>query len=241
MAMNRTPLIRYVARSLTLAVLRSIVPLILLVAPTAFGAEPAGDAVGAIVWDFENMPTVGGHKVTPVGNPRIVKTEWGPVIEFDGVDDGIFIDANPLAGLAQFTVEVVFRPASGGAKEQRFLHFQPDGSEDRVLFETRLPGEGKWFLDTYLQTGPGKHTLFADKHLHPLDQWQHAAIVVDGRTMRHFVNGQEELSAEVQLIPLAAGKTSLGMRFNQVHWFKGQVRKIRVTPTVLKPAAFLKP
>jgi len=210
-------------------------PILLLVqVGSVVSAEP-------VVWDIDNLETIGGHKVTVVGKPRVIDTERGKALEFDGKGDAIYIPANPLAGLKQFTAEVVFRPVAGGPKEQRFLHFQPDGSEDRVLFETRLPEEGKWFLDTYIQTGEGKHTLFAKEFLHPIDKWYCAAIVVDGKTMRHFVNGKEELTADIDLKPFAAGQTSIGVRFNKVHWFQGAIRQIRLSPTVLKPDEFLKP
>jgi hypothetical protein len=201
--------------------------------------EPASSQ--GVVWNLDNLETIGGHKVTVVGQPRVIETERGKAIEFNGQSDALFVPANPLANLKVFTAEVVFRPAVGGPKEQRFLHFQPGGTEDRLLFETRLPGEGQWFLDTYLQSGEGKQTLFADKFLHPLGPWYAAAIVVDGKTMRHFVNGKEELSAEVNLTPLAAGETSIGVRHNKVHWYQGAIRQIRITPAVLKPEEMLKP
>jgi len=202
-------------------------------------AEPPA-AGTSVTWNVDNLASIGGHQVTVLGNPQIVDTPAGKAVRFDGRDDGLYVDANPLAGLKQFTAEVIFRPAAGGPKEQRFLHFQPELGDDRVLFETRLPpGTDQWFLDTYLQTGEGKHTLFAEKFLHPLGEWHHAAIVVDGRTMRHYVNGKEELSAEIDLQPLARGRTSIGMRFNQVHWFQGEILQIRITPRSLKPEQFL--
>ena len=199
---------------------------------------PAGNAV---VWNLDNLEAIGGHRVTVVGKPRVIETDRGKAIAFDGRGDGVFVAANPLAGLKEFTVEVIFRPEAGGPKEQRFLHFQPNGSEDRLLFETRLTPAGRWFLDTYVQTGEGKQTLYAEKFLHPLGTWHHAAVVVDGKTMRHYVNGREELAGDVQLTPLAAGQTSIGVRFNQVFWYQGAIRQIRVTPAVLKADAFLKP
>lgn len=210
-------------------------------------AEPAEKA---IVWNVDNLAAIGGHKVTVVGKPRVVETERGKAVEFDGKADALFVAANPLAGLKEFTAEVVFRPAAGGPKEQRFLHFQPNGTEDRLLFETRLPvpgtpdmkpGDGQWFLDTYVQTDAGKQTLFAKDSLHPCDRWFAAAVTVDGKTMRHFVDGQEELSAELKFAPFAGGQTSIGVRFNQVHWFQGAIRQIRITPAVLKPDQLLKP
>ena len=203
--------------------------------------SPANESPKSEVWNLDNLESIGGHDVTVVGKPRVIETDRGKAIEFDGRGDALFVDANPLAGLKQFTAEVIFRPAANGPKEQRFLHFQPEGSEDRVLFETRLTPEGGWFLDTYLQTGLGKHTLYAEKSLHSLGPWYHAAIVVDGTTMRHFVDGKEELHADVQLVPQAAGQTSIGVRFNRVHWYQGAILQIRVTPKVLKPAEFLVP
>jgi hypothetical protein len=83
-------------------------------------------------------------------------------------------------------------------------------------------------------------TLYAEKFPHALDTWHHAAIVVDGKSMRHFVNGKEEMGGEVILTPFAEGQTSIGVRFNKVFWFQGAIRQIRVTPGVLKPEGFLK-
>lgn len=195
----------------------------------------------AVIWNLDNLESIGGHKVTVVGTPRVIETDDGKALEFDGKGDAIYLPENPLADLKQYTAEVVFRPAAGGPREQRFLHFQSDGAEDRALFETRLFVDGEWFLDTYVHTVAGKQTLFAEKSPHPLGPWYAAAITVDGQTMRHYVNGKEELSAEVPLSPLAKGQTSIGVRFNKVHWYQGAIRTIRITPSVLEPSAFLKP
>jgi hypothetical protein len=206
-----------------------------------FNVIQLASAKEPVTWNLDNLETIGGHRVTVVGKPKVIETNRGKAIEFDGRGDALFIEANPLAGLKEFTAEVIFRPAAGGPKEQRFLHFQPKETEDRVLFETRLTADERWFLDTYLQTGEGKHTLYAEKSLHALGPWYQAAIVVDGKTMRHFVNGKEELSAQIKLTPLEGGETSIGVRHNKVHWYQGAIRQIRITPAVLKPNEFLKP
>jgi hypothetical protein len=164
----------------------------------------------------------------------------GKAVEFDGVDDALFVDAHPMAGWHKFTAEVVFRPAAGGPKEQRFFHLQEQGSENRVLFETRLTDDGQWFLDTYVQSTGGNCTLFADMHRHKLDTWHHAALVVDGETMRHYVNGKLELAKPLKFTSQAAGQTSLGVRFNKVHWYKGAIARARFTPSVLSPSEFWK-
>lgn len=218
----------------------SILVLLPISVPGSPVASDQPQSAKPIIWNLDSLEAIGGHRVTVVGKPKVIDTDRGKAIAFDGRGDGIIVDANPLAGLKVFTAEVIFRPAAGGPAAQRFLHFQPREGEDRLLFETRLtPAE--WFLDTYLQSGKTKQTLFAEKFLHPLGAWHHAAIVVDGKTMRHYVNGKEELSADVEVTPLGNGQTSVGMRFNQVFWYQGAIRQIRVTGEVLRPEGFLKP
>ena len=214
---------------------------LLLVASHTVAESPAKPAEKAVVWNLNDLDSVGGHKTTRLGLPKLIDTPAGKAVEFDGKGDALFLETNPLAGLKVFTAEVVFRPAPGGPKEQRFLHFQERGSEDRLLFETRLTPDGRWFLDTYIQTGEGKHTLYAEKSLHAIGPWYQAAVTCDGKTMRHYVNGTEELSAAISYKPQGAGDTSIGVRFNKVFWFQGAIRQIRITPAVLEPKDFLKP
>lgn len=194
-----------------------------------------------VVWNFDQLETIGGNKATILGSPRVIDAEPGKAVEFDGKQDAIFLDASPLAGLKQFTVEIVFRPYADGPKEQRFFHLQETGSENRVLFETRLTDDGHWFLDTFIKSGDGDYTQLAKDSLHPLGPWYAAALVMDGKTMRHFVNGKEELSTEIKFAPQGKGQTSIGVRINNVFWYKGAVRQVRITPSVLSPKEFLKP
>lgn len=194
----------------------------------------------AVVWQIDNLKEIGGHAVRVVGDPRVIAVDGGKAVEFDGEDDGLFLDVHPLAGAKQFTAEVIFRPDADGPAEQRFFHLQENGSEDRVLFETRIRGE-EWFLDTFIQSGGNGYTLFAEEFKHPVGKWYHAAIVVDGREMRHYVNGKQELATKAAFQPPQAGQTSLGVRINKVFWFKGAIRTARFTRRVLEPKEFLKP
>ena len=50
----------------------------------------------------------------------------------------------------------------------------------------------------------------------------------------------EELT-KIDYKPQGPGKTSLGVRINQVHWYQGEIRAARFTRRVLKPDEFLKP
>lgn len=184
-------------------------------------------------WRLDNLDRIGGHPVTIAGRPSVVATDIGPAIAFDGQDDGIFIEANPLGGLTRFTVEVVFQPAPDGPEEQRFLHFEEPASGNRALVELRLLGDTRWTLDTYLRSGDAGLTLLDRERAHLSARWHVAALTYDGKTMSHFVDGRRELSGSTVFAPLAGGRTSIGVRQNRVSWFKGLIHSIRVVPEAL--------
>ncbi|HEX5216584.1 MAG TPA: LamG-like jellyroll fold domain-containing protein [Vicinamibacterales bacterium] len=216
-----------------------------LAAPgVALGALPppsaAARAAAPIVWTIDNLTQIGGHAVTAVGAPRVVDAPGGRAIAFDGARDGLIVEANPLAGLARFTVEVLFEPAIDGSEEQRFVHFEEAGSGNRALIELRLAA-ATWSLDTYLRHGEIGLTLLDRSIAHPAGGWHAAALTYDGKTMAHFVDRRRELQGDVAFRTLGAGKTSIGVRQNLVSFFKGRIRLIRVTPDVLAPAAMLEP
>jgi len=192
-----------------------------------------------VIWELDNLEEIGGHKVTVLGDPKVIDTPHGTALEFDGVDDGIVLDVHPLAGMSEFTVEVIFQPYADGLAEQRFFHMQEHGTTERVMFETRLVEDNLWFVDTFIQTGGTNNTMYAIGDKHELGPWYHAAIVVDGKTFKHYVNGKMELGKEVNFVPQKPGETSLGVRLNKVHWYKGAIRKTRFTPRAMSPDEFL--
>jgi hypothetical protein len=193
-----------------------------------------------VTWNIDNLESIGGHKTAIEGAPRVIESPGGKAVEFDGVDDAIFVEASPLAGAKAFTAEVVFCPYPGGMKEQRFFHMQENSSDNRIMFEIRLTDDNRWFLDTFIKMGEENHTLYAEESTHPVGPWYHAAIVVDGKEMRHYVNGVQELSQEIAFLPHGEGRTSIGVRINRVCWFKGAIRKARFTDRVLSPEEFMK-
>ena len=71
-------------------------------------------------WTFDKLESIGGRPTTIVGHPRVIDTPQGKAVQFNGVDDALFIDVHPLAGAETFTWEVVFRPDTGGSPAQRF-------------------------------------------------------------------------------------------------------------------------
>lgn len=192
----------------------------------------------AETWHFDNLDRIGGHRVTVLGHPKVIGMPSGKAIEFNGVDDAIFLDTHPLAGADTFTWEVVFRPDRGGNPEQRFFHLQVDGSDDRMLFEIRVIGD-QWCLDSFVTTGKDSRALLDRTKLHPLGQWYRVEAVYDGNELRNYVDGVLQGSGELHAGPQKPGQTSVGVRFNRRDYFRGAVRTARMTPRALNPAEFL--
>ena len=190
-------------------------------------------------WTFDRLDKLGSHPAKVEGSPRVIDTPLGKAVEFDGVDDAIFLDVHPLAGAETFTWEVIFRPYSGGAREQRFFHLQEDGAQTRLLFETRLTGS-QWYLDSFAHSASASRALMDPEKLHPLDQWYHVAMVYDGKEFRNYVNGRLQGSAQIRLTPQGPGRASAGVRINRVDYFKGAIRLARMTRSALSAERFLK-
>ena len=198
-------------------------------------------SLNAQTWVFDRLDKIGGHATKVEGHPRVVEEGGRKAVEFNGVDDAIFVENHPLAGAKIFTWEVIFKPYSNGKAEQRFFHMQQNApSTNRLLFETRLLN-GRWCLDSFAQTDTGAKPLIDREKLHSLDAWHHVAMVYDGKEFRHYVDGVLQGSVIVALAPQGEGRTSIGVRINRVDYFKGAVRLARMTNRALAVDEFLKP
>ena len=198
-------------------------------------------AMNQIIWNIDSTTSIGGHAVKVLGSPKVIATPKGKALEFDGQKDGICLDVNPVEGWKARTVEIVFRPDAEGLPEQRFLHIQEAGTRNRIMLETRLPKEGLWYADSFMQSGTSAKALIDPNNVHPTGAWFSLATTYDGQMMAYYINGAAEMMAKMPFAPLGKGTTSIGVRQNLVCWFKGAVRLVRFTPSVLKPEDMLKP
>src|SRR5262249_40088572 len=73
-------------------------------------------------WTFDRLASIGGITTRVEGHPSVVKTPLGKAVEFNGIDDALFIDSHPLAGAPAFTFEAIFRPDGGADFAQRWFH-----------------------------------------------------------------------------------------------------------------------
>jgi len=198
-----------------------------------------------VIWTFDRLENIGGNKTTVLGQPKVIDSPIGKAVEFDGVDDALFIDNHPLAGARTFTWEAIFRP-DGGQREQRWFHLSEQDpqtgadTDNRMLFEIRVVDD-QWYLDSYSQSGTESKALMNRQALHPLGAWHHVASVYDGQEFRNYVDGVQEGSAQLRLAPHGPGHASVGVRINKVFFFKGAVRLARFTRKALAPSEFLRP
>jgi Concanavalin A-like lectin/glucanases superfamily len=229
-------------------ILRSCVTALAIPAAVQLGSIGGGVMEGpseGVMWTFDRLENIGGHKTTVLGQPEVIDSPVGKAVEFDGVDDALFIDNHPLAGAKTFTWEAIFRP-DGGQKEQRWFHLSEQDpqtgadTDNRMLFEIRVVDD-QWYLDSYSQSGTESKALMNRQALHPLGAWYHVASVYDGQEFRNYVDGVQEGSAQLRLAPHGPGHASVGVRINKVFFFKGAVHLARFTRKALSPSEFLRP
>ena len=213
---------------------------------TLLGLMPALAMGGeSEVWTFNRLDEIGGLPARVLGRPKVVDGPGGAAIEFNGVDDAIFLDRHPLAGAETFTWEVVFRPDGDGPAEQRFFHLQEKdprtgaNTQVRMLMETRIV-ERRWTLDSFVYSTTGSRALLNRERRHEADRWQHAAMAYDGTHFRNWVNGELEGEAAVAFAPQRAGHASIGVRIDLRDHFKGAIRLARFTRRALRPSEFLR-
>jgi hypothetical protein len=208
------------------------------------GRAIQGGSSESEVWRFDRLENVGGHKTTVLGQPKVIDSPMGKAVEFDGVDDALFVENHPLAGAKTFTWEAIFRP-DGGQREQRWFHLSEKDpntgadTDNRMLYEIRVAGD-QWFLDSFNQSGTQSATLMNRNALHPLGAWYHVATVYDGKEFRNYVDGVQEGAVQRNLAPHGQGHSSVGVRINKVFYFKGAVHLARFTRKALSTSEFLK-
>ncbi len=194
---------------------------------------PPANPPSPVVWTLDTVASIGGHKPEVLGAPEIVEAAaGGPALRFNGQSDGLFVPANPLAGWPKFTVEVLFLPETNCPEEQRFVYVTDDDG-DRATLETRSADGLSWCLDTCLWSGDNNQTLRDTATLHPAGKWAWAALVYDGETMSHYVNGVKELESGIAFAPMTGGQVSLGVRNDRRYWFKGSIKEVRFIPEAL--------
>ena len=197
------------------------------------------------VWRFDQIDSIGCHPTAVLGHPHVIDSPYGKAVEFNGVNDALFVGVHPLAGASRYTWEVIFRPDADGAEAQRFFHLQEQDpktgkdTDNRMLLEIRIV-DGQWCLDSFASSNGNNRTLLNCKALHTLGKWYRVTAVYDGKQLRNYVGDELEGSGDLKLVPQLAGHSSIGVRINKIYWFKGAVLMARMTKNALPIEQFLK-
>lgn len=214
-----------------------LTPFFLLACSTA--SKSVADSV---VWDINSLVEIGGASTEALGNPHVVNTIRGAAVRFDGDGDRLLVDANPLGDATEFTIEIIFNPVDAYPNnlEPRFFHIEsPDNPNRRVTIELRLNDKKQWYFDAYIKSEKSQFTLIDSTKVHPIGEWAHAAITYKNREFVSYINGKKELVGQVDYLPIAANaKTSIGSRMNQIHWFNGDIAKVKISKKALAPNDF---
>jgi hypothetical protein len=200
-------------------------------------------------WFVNNTTNIGGYGVLKYGSPSVIATPYGNAVLFNGVNQGLTVSNNPIAGWTNFTVEMIFRPDVTNvstAGQPRIFHIAAP-NQNQIAPDHRLTLEGRitnalWYGDTFLRysgTAGQSLTLIDATKTHPLGDWQQLAVTYDGALFKQYVNTVLELSGSVVSGALTNGVASLGMRANTQNFFQGAMLTMRFTPRVLATNEFL--
>ncbi len=190
---------------------------------------------GKIVWVMSDL-LQSKEGVLVNGNPKLIESPYGKAVEFDGVDDALFLEEMPIKNLNEFTIEMIIRFDKGGSEEQRYFH-TGTVSKDRSLMEMRS-GEDTWYLDGMFESKEKWVVLMSPEYSHPLGEWYHIAFTVKDGEQATYVNGKKELEGNVEYKPIIEGQTSIGVRQNKLSWFKGAIYRVTITDKYLNSKDF---
>ncbi len=178
-------------------------------------------------WRFEETGPWRARAAAWHGAPASVHDPAeGACLAFDGVGDAFVLPENPVAGLSAFFMEARILPLADGPEEQRFLHIQCDGSEDRALLELRSTPRG-WYGDVFLCAAGRERFLNGPERLHPFGRWTTLRLEYTGKELAQVCDGTEELRTDAGPGALGPGQTSVGRRLNGISPFRGRVAWIR--------------
>jgi hypothetical protein len=210
----------------------------------------AGTTSAQTTWLVNNLTNIGGNIVTKFNNPQVISTPYGNAVQFNGINDGLVVSNNPLTGMTNLTVEMIFRHDTltvASAWQPRIVHIQsPTVSDHRITLETRVSTNvtpHTFLLDSFLKYGGTAGyslTLSNAGFPHPVGVWSHMAATFDGTNFCNYVNARLELSGTMNgRVFTNGGATWIGQRNNNTNYFQGAVLALRFTPRVLATNEFM--
>jgi len=134
-----------------------------------------------------------GHDGILVGDPIWGAGKIGGSLEFDGTDDLVELGTFDVVGPG-ITIAAWFNPKGFGINDGRILTKADEwGENDHWWMLSSISEGGEIRLRFRLKTNDGQNTttLIASSGVLEIGEWQHAAAIWDGTTMRLYLNGEE--------------------------------------------------
>ncbi len=190
--------------------------MLLGIMPTAFANENADDLI--LHYDFESEITLG--------------TNYGATVKhgyayFDGVDDYIHMPDNLVSGEEDVTFIINVRPEMDGANQ---FTFTVGTSENNYLFLNTNNGSNMRFA----MTNVGWWQEEAEMKAAPVQKgnWVSAAIVMNGKTKKMYVNGELVTETTSELLASSLGDTTANYlaksQYSGDSYFKGYIDDFKV-------------
>jgi hypothetical protein len=200
----------------------------------------------SITWILDRVDSIGGYQSNPYNElPTLIETSQGKAAFFDGINDGILLNCNPIGSATEFTLEVILFPDSTATQTQpRFLHIRRTTDQNRrITMETRILANKQWILDTYIRSEISQCTQLDSSYTHTSGEWHHTAIVYGNHTMKQYIDGILQRSDTVTYLPMDTDnpKISIGVRQDKLYFFKGAIRLIKISKRALVPEEFTLP
>jgi hypothetical protein len=204
------------------------------------------------IWRLDQTASLGGHPTKVLGAPKVIDSEIGKAVAFNGKDDALFVGVHPLAGATTWTWEMIFKPDADGNPAQRIFHLQSvdpatgaDSPNERMLFEIRIiaGADGKppqWCLDSFATAQGQSRTLLNCDKLHPFGHWYRVTAVYDGKMLHNYVGDELQGEGELNLPPERPGRASMGTRIDMRDYYTGAIYEARFTRRALDVPDFLK-
>jgi hypothetical protein len=210
--------------------------------PDVLGPDLASPDLGpqpASNWVIDNTTKIGGFTTTVMGTPTVTAMSTGTAVCFDGNQDGLLLNTNPIQGMQRFTIEALVFPEFTGTADTRIIQIT-DTNNLRLVMGMRSDPAGNWHALVTSSGGGPATTIENTSNPHPSNQWYWLTVTYDGQAARVYVNGVLESSRNLTFGPMAAGSASLATRPNGQN-FPGCMRDMKFFASALPAAQLDKP
>lgn len=220
--------------------------LVVTIAHWRFDRNPvASSASGS---DASLADVANGFKCTPFGGPVYRSVDGRVGLDFDGIDDRLFVPDHPSFALTEaLTIEAMIRfdGLSAGSPEFNMIVYRGDDREALDPYFLAIGNDERLFFNI------GSHEHFVRVvSPEPLERgrWLHVAGTFDGAA-KLFIDGKEISSATTTVHPLAtldpSSEPGIGIgsiqSANYPFGFNGMIAEVRISDYARRPNEFLPP